>query len=340
MDQPCLPDAPSSLPLRSSLPYPPGAIPYLSQRPMSVAGRYDAWSLLEFLLHRHPHVPKQRWLDAIHQGRMYIDGQVVSDPKAMVRAGNRLLHHEGYVVEPAVDLKLEVVYEDHAFLVINKGAPLPVHPCGRFNHNTVVGLLARLNPSIRYRPVHRLDADTTGLLVLAKSTAAARTMGHLFESHSIAKTYLARVAGAMPLHASGHSIPIHTPLQKKPAPLGKRKVGQSEQDWMATTHITALQHVPAIDSQNHGCEQETLLMVQPTTGRTHQIRIHLAHMGHPIVNDVHYMQDDALGSNRPKPKALSQGPIALHAFRLEQKEPNTVWQTPLPAWFPVSRMEI
>ena len=126
-----------------------------------------------------------------------MDGRVVREPERTVRAGNQLCHRAGIVTEPFVATALELLHNDSFIVAVGKPAPLPVHPCGRYNKNTALHLLALMFPEEILRPVHRLDADTTGVWVLAKSRDAARMLAQQFEYGEAQKVYLARVHGTV-----------------------------------------------------------------------------------------------------------------------------------------------
>ena len=208
-------------------------------------------------------------------------------------------------------MEIEVVFEDDDIVVVNKPAGMIVHSapghCGR----SVAGELARSRPGMaaagnRERPgvVHRLDIETSGVMVFAKTRRAYASLRAAFESHdAVTKTYLAVLHGA-PRPPSGT---IETTIGRKPwdarrmavdVPGGKR----------AVTRWTTLQR------------QGSLAMVEFVieTGRTHQIRVHAAHLGHPVVGDALYGDRD-----KDRRLAVRPGRHLLHAVRLEFPHPAT-----------------
>ena len=112
-----------------------------------------------------------------------------------MRAGDRLLHVMPTTVEPDIATEIVVLFEDDAIVVVNKPAPLPMHPCGRFNRNTLTWILNEVYAPLRLRPAHRLDADTSGLVVLSKRRDVARRLQPQFETGRVEKKYLAKVYG-------------------------------------------------------------------------------------------------------------------------------------------------
>lgn len=287
----------------------PGATPYVNRRRLSVGGAYDGLTLRSFLARRHAHLHAGVWLDACAQERLEVDGRVVTDLDRVVRAGNQLVHVIEGVVEPDVCSALRFVHEDDDLVVLSKPAPLPVHPSGRFNKNTVLGLIAHVFDDLRPHPVHRLDADTTGVLVLAKHPAAARHVGAQFEARTVHKRYLARVHGATP-----RRFECRRRVARVPDHRGKRAAGTGAP---ALTHFFTL--IPG---------ETSLLAAWPRSGRTNQIRVHLADLGHPIVGDRAYAGDDEFCSGTVGLK------LHAEAIRLRHPRDDRWWRFVVerPAW--------
>jgi UPF0176 protein len=278
----------------------PGSFPYDNARPMSVGKPYDRQSLRLFLTGRHPHVDVALWEQRAREGKLTIDGRVVRDLETPVRAGNQLLHTIRNEVEPEVSVDVSFLYEDDALVVLSKPAPLPMHPCGRFNRNSLVPLLVHVFGEPAWHPVHRLDADTTGLVVLAKTAAAATHLGRQFETRTVKKVYLARVHG-IPESAA---FVCDLPLTIAPDAAGKRSTNNAAQS--AAAH-TAFELVATMGA-------ESLLTAMPGSGRTNQIRAHLAALGLPIVGDIAYGGNEAFTSGQSR--------LCLHAARLSFRHPD------------------
>lgn len=273
----------------------PGSVPYVNRRRLSVGGAYDGTTLREFLARRHTHIDASVWETSVREGRLEVDGTAVENLDRLVRAGNQLVHVLENEVEPPVCADLRVVHEDDDILVLTKPAPLPVHPSGRFNKNTVVGLLAHAFDELTVHPVHRLDADTTGVLLLAKHARAARHLGLQFERRTVDKRYLACVHGRPP-----RRFDIDAAVSTRPDATGKRTTGAGAS---ALTRFWTLR--PG---------ERSLVAAWPHSGRTNQIRVHLAGAGFPIVGDRAYGRD-ASGEFQ------SGGPLRLHADALRIRHP-------------------
>ncbi len=207
----------------------------------------------------------------------------------------------------AESIPLDIVFEDQHLLIINKPAGLIVHPgAGNPNHTLVNALLFH-DPKLAQLPraglIHRLDKDTTGLLIIAKSLSAHTQLIRQMQAREIQRSYLALVYGCV--YGSGT---IDTFYGRHPRQ--RLKMAVCTNGKQAITHFSV--------DKNYA--DTTLLRVKLETGRTHQIRVHTAHMGHPIVGDQLYSS---------KPRKCTQNALttfarqALHAYSLELNHPIT-----------------
>ncbi|MCH6580940.1 MAG: RluA family pseudouridine synthase [Nitrospinae bacterium] len=252
-------------------------------------GKYIGYTAVDYFADRFPYLSREEWRDRIEDGRITVNGERVA-PGTLLREHDFMVTRMGIREEPVADRTLDVVYEDDAIRVFNKGAPLPVHPSGRYFKNSLTELLKEAYPDETPRPVQRLDALTTGLIVFAKSRQAASHLMHEFQGHRVDKEYLVLVEGV----PSGKSFVVDAPIGKVPD--AARAVGsQTRNPKPAVTHFEWL-------STLNG---RTLLRAVPRSGRTNQIRVHLAHRGLPVVNDPVYGRKTEDGHR-----------YGLHAYRL------------------------
>jgi 23S rRNA pseudouridine1911/1915/1917 synthase len=282
--------------------------------------RLDA--ALAQLFPEHSRSRLQAW---VKEGRVSVDG-AGADAKRKVLGGEvvRLaIERQAATGEHAAEaIDLAVVHEDAHLLVIDKPAGLVVHPGSGNWSGTMMNALLHHAPHLAEVPragiVHRLDKDTSGLLVVAKTLAAQTDLVRQLQARTVKRQYLALVHGK--LVASGTvDAPIgRHPVQRTKMAIVKR--GGSGRD--ARTHYAPREHFAA----------STLVECRLETGRTHQIRVHMASIGHPLVGDPVY------GKRKSSDPVLDAFPRqALHAWRLALVHPATgkemAWESPLPRDF-------
>lgn len=283
----------------------PGSIAYENVLPLNVEKRYDQLTLLEFLIQRHPHLEEAYWREECDSGKIHRDGEPVFGD-LIVRAGNQFAHLIPATVEPQVNTDIEILHEDDSLVVVSKPAPLPVHPSGRFNRNTLQWILGEVYYPLRLRPAHRLDANTTGVVVFCKTRNVSRVVQPQFEEGSVEKIYLARVRG----HVEWESQTCEVPISREAGSHGCRTV--DEEDGLAAQ--TDFERIAHFD------DGTTLLKAIPRTGRTNQIRIHLWHLGIPVVGDPLYLEDRETGEMQTS--ELNQ-PMCLHASEISLRHPDS-----------------
>jgi len=207
---------------------------------------------------------------------------------------------------PAQDIPLDVVYEDADVIVVNKPAGLVVHPAPGHPDGTLVNALLHhcgdslsgIGGALRPGIVHRIDRDTSGLILAAKNDAAHRALAAQLKDHTLARTYECIVTGAMRVDSGTVDAPIARD------PRNRKRMAVVPGGRSAVTHWEVVARYPGF----------THLRCRLETGRTHQIRVHLAHLGHPILGDTVY------GAKKPVPGLTGQ---CLHAVALRFLHPRT-----------------
>ena len=298
----------------------PGRQPRDNFRPLKIDALHDGATLQAFLVDVFQHLSAEYWLDRFASGDIVDAEYRTVGPTHPVRAGEFYRTRQKQQVEPDVNAQIDILHEDEALIVLNKPAPLPMHPGGRFNRNTLTSIIADAYAPLKPRPAHRLDANTSGVVVLTKTAKYARMVQPQFERGEVQKRYLARVIG----HPTEDFFRCEAKISAVEGPCGARIVDEI-QGSPALTEFQVLSRDP---------DNTTLLCVTPHTGRTNQIRVHLWHLGWPIVGDSIYKPHHQLGETQTL--AIEDSPLNLHAWRLTFKHPqqsNTItFEAPRPCW--------
>lgn len=277
---------------------------------------------------------RERLKDWIKDGQLMLDGRVAK-PKDRVAGGEMMQLSAELAVETpaqAQNIPLTIVYEDAHLLVVDKPAGLVVHPGAGNPDGTLVNALLHHHADLNLLPraglVHRIDKDTSGLLVVAKTLEAHTDLTAQLADKSVYREYEAVAAGVMTSGAT-----INEPIDRHPTDRTRMAVVKRRDD-DDTRGRDAVTHYRVI-SRFRG---HTHIRVQLETGRTHQIRVHMAHAGHPLVGDPVYGGRMRLpkGGTPEMIKAVQHFPRqALHARRLGLVHPATgadmSWESPLPA---------
>ena len=283
-----------------------------------LAPAHAGWRLDRALADAVPTMSRERLKALIRSGAVEAQGTLVRDPAIKVHGGESLRVE---VPEPTAahnvpqDIPLKIVFEDEHLLVVDKPAGLVVHPAaGNLDGTLVNALLHRCGGSLSgiggvARPgiVHRIDKDTSGLLVVAKTDVTHEGLAKQFAAHSIDRRYLAIVSGVP--KASGGTV--DAPLARSSANRKKIAVVEAGRGKRAVTHWNRLQVL----------KEAALVECRLETGRTHQVRVHMASIGHPLVGDPVYG-----GSGKAQRKLLQELGFqrqALHAAELGFTHPVT-----------------
>jgi 23S rRNA pseudouridine1911/1915/1917 synthase len=208
----------------------------------------------------------------------------------------------------------EVIHEDSDLLVLNKPAGLVCHPTKTDERSSLIGRVRLYLGHVEGRLVNRLDRETSGLVLIAKSSDVAGGLGKLIETSAVNKEYSAIVDG----HVGRDEFTIDAPLGKD------ERSSVAIKDCVRPDGVTAQTHVRVVRRFTREAREFSLLNVEPITGRKHQIRIHLAHVGHPIVADKIYGADEQIylrlvrgELNEEDRKQLLLSHHALHASGLK-----------------------
>ncbi len=298
----------------------PGSLPYDNFKPVNIPEAGDRKTLLEVLCQICPHLFPSHWEKECADGLLLDEKSQPVAANKIVRAGERYTHKFPNLTEPDVNGRVEILHEDEALIVLNKPAPLPMHAGGRFFRNTLQYLLNEIYYPQKPHPAHRLDANTTGVTLITRTRHFAGKLQPQFARGEVKKTYLVRVKGS----PAAENFSCAAPLSDESGELGSRKI-DPENGLAAHTDFTVLKRFS---------NQTTLLEARPLTGRTHQIRLHCAHLNLPICGDPLYVNDKELGERQTLDVAAA--PLCLHSWKISFKHPLTKqpmeFIAPPPAW--------
>ena len=300
-----------------------------------VEARAHNWRVDHYLSRLFPNFSRALFQRAIDAERVLVNGLAIK-PSRKLRVNDVVsvrLPDEPDSSLPAEDIPLDVIHEDDSLIVINKPADMIVHPGKGNYHGTLAGALQfhfdKLSDVAgRFRPgvVHRLDRDTTGVIVVAKDNQVHYALSGQFEQRDVQKEYRAIVKGGIELDSD--YIETHMRVHPK----RREKMTVCEPGGNAREAVTFYEVIERFDGY-------TYVRLKPRTGRTHQLRVHMQHLGHPIVADSVYGGGKRLraaqlpGWTGEDETLISRQ--ALHAFRLEFRHPETgksvTFEAPLPA---------
>ncbi|HEX9841810.1 MAG TPA: RluA family pseudouridine synthase [bacterium] len=240
-------------------------------------------TLLEFLVRRFRYHDALEWEERIRGGHVTVNGRAAK-PGHLLETRERIVYERPPGPEPPVDARYTVLYEDEHVLAVSKSGNIPTSPSGKYWANCLVHVLQRERKLAGLHAVHRLDRETSGINLFAKHREAARTLGLDFQQGRVHKAYAAIVAGAFPPDETYVSAPT------RDARSGAVRIRQEvHPDGRATRtrfRLRALLQAPDGGSAS-------LIRAEPVTGKTHQIRVHAALLGHPVWGDKLYGRPEA-----------------------------------------------
>jgi 23S rRNA pseudouridine1911/1915/1917 synthase len=291
-----------------------GAVEMIELR-IKVPPAFDGWRLDHYLKHRIGRLSRTRIQWIIDDQITFADGRRVR-ASSRVRAGEVIHLDRPAPKEPDVPRHFSVLAEDDDFIVIDKPAGLPIHTTARYWRNTLTAVLRERYPGQRMQVCHRLDRETSGVLLVARGELAASRLNVAFARRRVAKTYLALVHGVPDPRDGVVDLPLALLDSPSHLMMGVTREGRASRTRYSVAQAFA---------------RHALVIAEPETGRQHQIRVHMAALGHPIVGDKIYRAGEALFmrfcDEGMTPELLAAfdglGRQALHAHRLRFPHPRT-----------------
>lgn len=284
-----------------------------------ISSRYQGRTLLAHLAGLYPHSEVDAWRQKLDNGELTLDGVIATGSESL-GTGQKLVWNRPPWVEPDVPQDFEVLFEDEHLLAVNKPGGLPTLPGGGFMENTLLRLVQKQIPDAN--PVHRLGRGTTGIVLFARTQQAASKMFADWNTPRVQKIYRALAQGV----AEQDDYEIFTPIGLVPHPL----IGSV---WAANPQGKPAKSLARVISRD---TRTTMFEVRLHSGRPHQIRIHLASIGHPLAGDPLYGRNGLPLEDLPG--VPGDGGYLLHAQYLKFPHPVTGEQidleAPLPPGFP------
>lgn len=285
----------------------PGSVPRENYKSVNVPHECDGATVLDVLCRVVKHLSREHWEQECARGLIVNLNREPVAATHIVRGGERYRHLFPNTIEPDVNGKVEILHEDEALIVLNKPAPLPMHAGGRFFRNTLQHILEVAYHPQRPHPAHRLDANTTGIVLVTRTRHFAGKLQPQFTSGSIKKRYLVRVQGT----PEADQFYCDAPISPESGELGSRTVDEA-------TGLAARTEFRVLERKSDGT---ALLEARPLTGRTNQIRVHLWHLGFPVCGDRVYLPGQKMGDTQTLD--VTDAPLCLHAWQIKFAHPLT-----------------
>lgn len=283
----------------------PGSIPQENRRPVNVAAKYDRWSLIDLLVEQFPQILREDWKQRCADGRFISYGGKVRGLDHVVRAGERILQVFPPAVEPAVATGIRIIWDDEALVLVEKPAPLPMHASGRYHRNTLQYLMNEVYAPKFLRAVHRLDANTRGLVLFARTRHCCRLLQRQFLDGTVEKIYRVKVHGCPEWNEKVCDFAISKEVEGP----GGRSVDE-ENGLDARTEFIVKER----------CSDGTAwLEAKLESGRTNQIRVHLWELGFPVVGDPCYLPNKQMSDTQTLD--IEDAPMQLEAWKLSFTHP-------------------
>ncbi len=297
----------------------------------------SGWTVVDFLAHRFPYHNADAWKQRVLDQQVLVN-EAGTAPHGIVRRDD-IVRYTIFHSEPEVDFRYDVVYEDEHLLAVSKSGNLPVHACGVYITHTLIAVLKEHYGRF-INLAHRLDRETSGIVLLSKSKETARVLGKMFQKGEVTKKYVVITYGRVPDEQFEVDAPIgrideeissETPPDNEDLPLAQDPE-RNFASYLPKRRVDFVLGKPARTRfvRLHYRGDFSGLEASPTTGRTNQIRVHLAHIGFPVVGDKVYgltgnLKEECLkdGLTARVKEALVMERHALHCHELEFPHPVT-----------------
>ncbi len=262
--------------------------PYAVTHHFKAGREFEGFTIPRMMHTRFPWRSLQDWDQLMEAGRLGLRGNDISAGHKL-KPNDEVFHFNPRVVEPSVPDEIRVIEESDHHLMVFKPAPMPMHPGGRYNKNSLTAILKEMGWE-NLRIVHRLDAVTSGLVLFARNKNFAQEATRQFEEQKVEKAYAALVRGVPDVDEKTIRSRI------------RRKAGYV---FESGSSLENAKEAETLFRVLHSGQRNSIVECRPLTGRTHQIRLHLREWGYPIEDDPVYGPDGDLSSHRPQNQGIS-----------------------------------
>ncbi|XP_027064645.1 RNA pseudouridine synthase 7 isoform X1 [Coffea arabica] len=277
--------------------------PYYFEFISHVKNRWANKTIVDLFTEEFKGRPRDYYVSAVKAGRIQVDGRIVPI-SYVVQPSQKISHFVHRHEPPVMAWDIEILHREAEVLTVSKPASVPVHPCGQYRKNTVVGILQAEHGLAPLFPIHRLDRLVSGLLILARSASRADLFRQQIESGMVQKQYIARVDGVFPEDEQVVDANVNYNAREG---MSTVEVGDDYINGNASAKgKSACTKFTRINTNG----SHSIVLCEPITGRTHQIRVHLQCTGHPIANDMLYLSksvtkrsSEGLGADRAAAKS-------------------------------------
>ncbi|KAH7578541.1 hypothetical protein ACOSP7_000142 [Xanthoceras sorbifolium] len=256
--------------------------PYYFEFISHVKNRWAGKTIVDLFAEEFKGRPYDYYVNAVKCGRIQVDGEMVP-VSYIVKSSQKISHFVHRHEPPVMACDVSILQKEQDVLTVCKPPSVPVHPCGQYRKNTIVGILQAEHGLTSLFPVHRLDRLVSGLLILARNASKADLFRQQIEAGKVHKQYIAKVIGVFPEGEQVVDVNINY----------NAKVGRSTAEACERCGDTPIKGKAACTKFTRISTNGThsIVLCEPITGRTHQIRVHLQYTGHPIANDMLYLSE-------------------------------------------------